>query len=156
MVPAGGAAMNRLLVFFLSCALAGALLPAQTEKSGQKSPSKVVTSTRENAPNGTLQSSRERTLTGRLVDADCQQQDRSACPVTTDTKNYGLVVANRRFVKFDEGGNGKVRNALKSRSQQDTAKPPRATVTGTLTSDTFNLESIRFSGSAARRAESSH
>jgi hypothetical protein len=77
-----------------------------------------------------------------------------SCPVSMHTTNFALKLTDGQFVKFDEGGNTKAVYALrKSRHGSKivfdywktgkVSKALRATVTGTLTSDTLNVESIK-------------
>jgi len=99
---------------------------------------------------------------GTLIDAtrtDCGPEvgrsvPAGTCPVSMQTKEFGLRLADGKFVKFDEGGNAKALYALR-RSRRGavtvfeywktgtTSRPVRAHVTGTLTSDTLNLDSIK-------------
>lgn len=76
------------------------------------------------------------------------------CPVSVATANFGFVTADGKMLKLDEGGNAKAMDALKkgkkaSKALTDywrTGKASRqllATVTGTLTADTLNVDTIR-------------
>jgi hypothetical protein len=76
------------------------------------------------------------------------------CPVSVTTTSFGLILPEGKYVKFDEGGDPKAIDALKKSRRGSTAafnywrsgKPGpdiRATVSGSLTADTLNVESIR-------------
>jgi hypothetical protein len=76
------------------------------------------------------------------------------CPVTVCTTSFGIRLPDGKLYKFDEGGNAKASSALqrsKKASKQafaywqtgKTAKPITAHVTGSVTSDTLNLETVR-------------
>ena len=118
---------------------------------GQRQPS---------APSGTT-SSETRAWAGALVDAtrtNCGPEvERAAaqggCPVSMRTTNFALTLPDGKLVKFDEGGNTKTVDALrKSRKASKivfnywkTGKMSaavKARVTGTLTGDTLNVETI--------------
>ena len=71
------------------------------------------------------------------------------------TTNFALKLADGKFVKFDEGGNTKAIDALRKSRQGSkivfnywksgrASRAIKARVTGTLTSDTLNVEAIRF------------
>jgi hypothetical protein len=106
--------------------------------------------------------SESRTFSGILVDAvntNCGiEVERAAakgtCPASFRTTNFGLALAMGKQLKFDEAGNAKVIQALRSSKKGAKAlfdywRTGKATTTvraravGTLTSDTLNLESIR-------------
>jgi len=64
------------------------------------------------------------------------------------------MLGDGKFVKFDEGGNSKALAALRKSSKASkivfnywrtgkTASPIKAYVTGTMTSDTINVESVK-------------
>ncbi len=100
---------------------------------------------------------------GTLVDAlktNCSVEvararaGENSCPANVRTSEFGLLLADGKFVKFDEGGNAKAAEALKKSRKGSKAvisywKSGKASVsviarvTGTLTSDTLNLDSIR-------------
>lgn len=76
------------------------------------------------------------------------------CPVSVQTANFGIVMADGKLAKFDEGGNTKAMDALKKSKKASKAVTDfwrtgktnvavRADVSGTLTSDTLNVESVR-------------
>jgi hypothetical protein len=83
-----------------------------------------------------------------------QSSSPGTCPVNICTVNFGIKLADGKFYKFDEGSNPKAAFALrKSRRASklvfgywQTGKVSgtiSAQVTGTLTSDTLNLDSIK-------------
>ena len=99
---------------------------------------------------------------GTLVDAtrmDCGAEVEHSvkpgmCPVSMCTKTFGLMLADGKFVKFDEGGNTKAVDALRKSTKASKivfnywrtgkiASPIKARVTGTLTGDILNVESVK-------------
>lgn len=88
------------------------------------------------------------TWSGTLVDASCSAEKPSSaeCAPTSSTSNFALVVADGKTVKLDAGGNSKAADAFKNSA--DRAKNPdkktttTATVTGTLSGDTIQVENI--------------
>jgi hypothetical protein len=99
---------------------------------------------------------------GSLFDAarhDCgaevhNEHPSGMCPVSVNTKDFGISQADGKFIKFDEGGNAKAAAALKTSKKGSkiaidywrtgkTAAPIKAQVTGSLTSDTLNVNTIR-------------
>lgn len=76
------------------------------------------------------------------------------CPVSICTTQFGIKLPDGKLYKFDDGSNPKATDALRqskraSRTVYDywksgkTSKPITARITGTITSDTFNLETIK-------------
>src|SRR5437764_1492776 len=96
------------------------------------------------------QTSTETSIKGKLVDAQCHVEPEWR--VSKNTNEFGKSWPDRTCLKFDEGGNEKVRKFLQESSkgrqllEAEEGKAKRVTVraSGTRTSDTFNLESIRF------------
>jgi hypothetical protein len=103
-----------------------------------------------------------RSWSGNLIDisrTECGAETERAlpkgvCPVSMRTTALGLMLPDGKVLKFDEGGNSKALDALrKSRKGSKavfdywrtgkTRLTVRARVTGTQTSDTLNLDSIR-------------
>lgn len=72
------------------------------------------------------------TWTGRLVDANCSNQDKTAkeCDAGASTTAYLLVVDGKAY-QLDEAGNRKVMDAMKSRA--DRSANPNRPVTSTIT-----------------------
>jgi len=86
------------------------------------------------------------TLTGRLLDASCYDQQKSAatCDPTASTTTFAILVSGKAF-KLDDGG--KVAEALKSRADRSTDpnKPGSqimAKVTGTKEGNMVKVEAI--------------
>jgi hypothetical protein len=83
------------------------------------------------------------TWSGTLVDAMCKKQDLAShttkCAIGCAKSGYGLVMADGKFMKFDEAGNAKALAALKATSKE---KDLKAKVTGTLDGDTVQVESV--------------
>jgi hypothetical protein len=80
---------------------------------------------------------------GTLVDVMCKNQDlanhTTDCALKCAKSGYGLVLADGKFLKFDESGNAKALAALKATSKE---KDLKAKVTGTLDGDTVQVESV--------------
>jgi hypothetical protein len=106
--------------------------------------------------------SENRNWSGTLVDAtrmDCGAEVEHAvkpgmCPVSMCTKTFGLMMADGKFAKFDEGGNAKAIDALRKSTKASKiifnywrtgkiATAIKARVTGTMTSDVLNVESVK-------------
>ena len=70
--------------------------------------------------------------TGRLVDASCYDQQKSAttCDPTGSTTTFALVASGKTF-KLDDAGNTKAIEAMKSRA--DRAANPNAPASTTIT-----------------------
>ena len=83
------------------------------------------------------------TWSGTLVDVMCKNQDlanhTTKCAISCSKSGYGLVMADGKFVKFDEAGNAKALAALKASSKE---KDLKAKVTGTLDGDIVQVESV--------------
>jgi hypothetical protein len=83
------------------------------------------------------------TWNGTLVDVMCKDQDLAShttkCAVRCSKSGYGLVLADGKFVKFDEAGNAKALAALKATSKE---KDLKAKVTGSLDGETVQVESV--------------
>ncbi len=76
------------------------------------------------------------------------------CPISMGTKEFGITQADGKFIKFDEGGNQKAIDALKKSKKGSVivigywrtgkvSSAVKAEVTGTLTSDTLNVSSVK-------------
>jgi hypothetical protein len=83
------------------------------------------------------------TWTGTLVDVMCKGKDLAGhttkCAVSCAKSGYGLVLADGKFVKFDEAGNAKALAMLKSTAKE---KDLKAKVSGSLDGDTVAVSSI--------------
>ena len=102
------------------------------------------------------------TFTGTLFDVarhDCGTEVKTVmaagtCPISINTKEFGISQVDGKFIRFDEGGNQKAIDALRAskkgsalvisywRTGKSTG-PVTATVVGTLTSDTLNVNNIK-------------
>jgi hypothetical protein len=83
------------------------------------------------------------TWNGTLVDVMCKNQDLAGhttkCAMSCSKSGYGLVLADGKFVKFDEAGNAKALAALKATTKE---KDLKAKVSGTLDGETVQVESV--------------
>lgn len=84
------------------------------------------------------------TWDGTLVDVMCKGKDLAShttkCALGCAKSGYGLVLADGKFVKFDEGGNAKALAALKGTSKE---KDLKAKVSGSVDGDTVTVTSIQ-------------
>ncbi|MBS1854400.1 MAG: hypothetical protein JST11_03465 [Acidobacteria bacterium] len=90
------------------------------------------------------------TVSGTLLDESCyaQQKKTAACPAKMSTTSFALVSAGQVF-KLDLAGNEKASAALKARADRSTdpthpsnSGAVTATVSGTISGDTIQVESI--------------
>ena len=83
------------------------------------------------------------TWSGTLVDVMCKDKDLAGhttkCAIGCAKSGYGLVMADGKFVKFDEAGNAKALKALKAATKE---KDLKAKVSGTMDGDTVQVESV--------------
>ena len=83
------------------------------------------------------------TWNGTLVDVMCKNKDLAShttkCAIACAKSGYGLVLADGKFLKFDEAGNARALAALKATSKE---KDLKAKVTGTLDGETVQVESV--------------
>src|SRR5229473_3335478 len=83
------------------------------------------------------------TWSGTVVDVMCKNNDLAShtkdCAVKCAKSGYGIVLADGKFIKFDERGNVKALAGLKAASKE---KDLKAKVTGTLKEDVIQVESI--------------
>jgi len=90
------------------------------------------------------------TFSGKLVDAACTAQQKSAtCTPTASTTLFATQVAGNKLLKLDAEGNRKAADALKENNNSaDRAKDPNApaqvmaTVDGTLNGDEIKVDTI--------------
>jgi hypothetical protein len=84
------------------------------------------------------------TWTGTVVDVMCKNNDLAShtrdCAVSCAKSGYGIVLADGRFIKFDERGNVKALAALKATSKD---KELKTKVTGALKDEVIQVESIQ-------------
>jgi hypothetical protein len=82
-------------------------------------------------------------LTGTVVDVMCRGKDLAGhtreCAVTCAKSGFGLVTADGKFLKFDEGGNARALAALKKSTKE---KDLKAKVSGTVDGEVLRVESI--------------
>jgi len=90
------------------------------------------------------------TFRGKLVDVACaiQQESGNTCTPSSSTTKYGLDVSGKLY-RFDEAGNAKAAEALKSRADRlaDPSVPQMkegviANVKGTLAGEIIKVESV--------------
>jgi hypothetical protein len=62
-----------------------------------------------------------------------------SCALQCSKGGYGVITADGKFLKFDEGGNAKALEALKKSDKKDHL---RATVEGTLSGDVITVASL--------------
>jgi hypothetical protein len=83
------------------------------------------------------------TWSGTVVDVACKGKDLAShatkCAIGCSKSGYGLVTADGKFVKFDEGGNAKALEALKTSKKE---KDLKATVTGSMAGEIIKVDSI--------------
>ena len=83
------------------------------------------------------------TYTGTVVDVMCKGKDlanhTAKCAVACAKGGYGVVLADGKFMKFDESGNAKALATLKSTSKE---KDLKVKVTGTAEDDLIKVEQI--------------
>ena len=83
------------------------------------------------------------TWSGTLVDVMCKGKDLAShtvkCALSCAKGGYGVVLADGKFVKFDESGNAKAMAVLKSTSKE---KDLKAKVSGSLDGDIIQVTSI--------------
>jgi endonuclease YncB( thermonuclease family) len=68
------------------------------------------------------------------------------CPVSANTNAFALKMKDGRVLKFDDVGNSRASEALKTKTKWTTAasnnKPVKAKVSGMVTGDTITVMSI--------------
>src|SRR5580692_12089452 len=73
------------------------------------------------------------TWSGTVVDVMCKKNDLAShtkdCAISCSKSGYGIVLADGKFIKFDERGNVKALAAIKATSKE---KDLKAKVTGTI------------------------
>ena len=84
------------------------------------------------------------TWTGTMVDVMCKNNDIAShtkeCALGCAKSGFGIVLADGKFIKFDERGNAKALAAIKGTKKE---KDLRTTVSGTLKDDVIQVESIQ-------------
>jgi hypothetical protein len=83
------------------------------------------------------------TWSGTVVDVLCKGKDVAShtrqCALSCAKGGYGLVLADGKFVKFDESGNALALSKLKTATKD---KDLKAKVSGTLDGDIIQVQSI--------------
>ncbi|MBM3774370.1 MAG: hypothetical protein FJW37_04325 [Acidobacteria bacterium] len=83
------------------------------------------------------------TWSGTLVDVMCRNRDLAGhttkCALACAKSGYGLVLADGKFLKFDEAGNSKTLATLKATAKE---KDLKVTITGAQADDTIRVQAI--------------
>ena len=81
--------------------------------------------------------------TGNVVDVMCKNKDlanhTAKCAVACAKGGYGVVLADGKFLKFDEAGNAKALAALKATAKE---KDIKAKVSGALEGELIKVDAI--------------
>ena len=76
-----------------------------------------------------------------------EKSDKVDCPLTTTTSSYGLMTSDGRFLRFDDPGNTKVVEMMKSNRDWSKSvndhQPVRVRVVGTPNGDVVVVQEIR-------------
>jgi len=82
-----------------------------------------------------------------VVDANCSKKAAAdpdshtrSCALQCAMSGYGILTADKKFIKFDDAGNAKVKEALKASTKKDHL---RADVSGELQGDTLKVASFK-------------
>lgn len=82
-----------------------------------------------------------------LIDANCSKKAAAdpdshsrACALQCATSGYGILTADKKFIKFDDAGNAKAQEALKASEKKDHL---RVDVSGDLQGDTLKVTAIK-------------
>jgi hypothetical protein len=87
-----------------------------------------------------------------MAQADKLEHEAKQCVATTSTTLFGLVPAGGRMVRFNDDGNTKAGEALRT-TIVEPGKPVKAKVTGILAGDdTVNVSSVEIKGKAGKHA----
>jgi len=126
-------------------------LCAQTDQSTQTETKTTTTTTSVN-------------LNGTLIDRGCytthtQKKETNAgensttttettrvvteCPVTATSTSFGLVTPEGKFVRFDDAGNTRVIEMMKSNKDWSSGKPVKVRVVGTANGDVIVIKEIQ-------------
>ena len=83
------------------------------------------------------------TFAGTVVDVMCKGKDLAghtrSCAISCAKGGYGLVMADGKFLKFNETGNAKTLALLKAATKD---KDLKARVTGTLDGDVIQVQTL--------------
>jgi hypothetical protein len=84
------------------------------------------------------------TWSGTVVDVMCKNNDLAShtreCALSCAKSGFGIVLADGKFIKFDERGNVKALAALKAATKE---KDLKAKVSGALKDDVIQVDSIQ-------------
>lgn len=82
-----------------------------------------------------------------IVDSNCSAKAAAdpdshtrSCALQCAMSGFGILTADKKFIKFDDAGNKKVEEALKASSKKDHL---RADVSGELNGDTLKVTSFK-------------
>src|SRR5262249_46377 len=82
-----------------------------------------------------------------VIDANCSKKAAAdpdahtrSCALQCAMSGYGILTADKKFIKFDDAGNAKVQEGLKALDKKDHL---RADVSGDLQGDTLKVTSIK-------------
>ncbi|HEY4380977.1 MAG TPA: hypothetical protein VGN01_11570 [Acidobacteriaceae bacterium] len=82
-----------------------------------------------------------------VIDVACSQKQASNadahtrdCALTCQKSGFGILTADKKFLKFDADGNAKILEQLKASSKADHL---RVDVTGDVQGDTLKVESVK-------------
>jgi hypothetical protein len=85
------------------------------------------------------------TWSGTIVDVMCKGKDLANhtrdCALSCAKGGFGLVLADGKFVKFDEGGNARTLKMLKASTKE---KDLKAKVTGALEGDVIKVSAVEW------------
>ncbi len=83
------------------------------------------------------------TFSGTVVDVMCKGKDLAghtrSCALDCAKSGFGLVQADGKFLKFDEGGNARTLSMLKKSSKE---KDLKVKVTGTVDGDVIKVQAV--------------
>jgi hypothetical protein len=83
------------------------------------------------------------TFSGTVVDVMCKGKDLAghtrSCALDCAKSGFGLVQADGKFLKFDEGGNARTLSLLKKSSKE---KDLKVKVTGTADGDVIKVQAV--------------
>ncbi len=82
-----------------------------------------------------------------VIDANCSKKAAAdpdshsrTCALQCAMSGYGILTADKKFIKFDDAGNKKIEEALKASNKKDHL---RVDVSGDLQGDTLKVSSIK-------------
>ena len=82
-----------------------------------------------------------------VIDVNCSKKAAAdpdshtrACAIQCAMSGYGILTADKKFIKFDQAGNAKIAEALKASAKKDHL---RVDVSGDLDGDTLKVASLK-------------